>query len=117
MGTVELLGVVGGLIGLGLMTLAGRRHLGAASHSLSTSARFSKAGTRELDRRRRTLRPSLEKPMHEDLGYRLGAEGRHECWASVEDSIVVLGPPRSGKGLHLCVPMILDAPGVGNARK
>ena len=111
MGTVELLGVVGGLIGLGLMTLAGRRHLGAASHSLSTSARFSKAGTRELDRRRRTLRPSLEKPMHEDLGYRLGAEGRHECWASVEDSIVVLGPPRSGKGLHLCVPMILDAPG------
>ena len=25
--------------------------------------------------------------------------------------MVVLGPPRSGKGLHLCIPMILDAPG------
>ncbi len=33
------------------------------------------------------------------------------CWVTVEDSIVVLGPPRSGKGLHLVIPGILDAPG------
>jgi type IV secretory pathway TraG/TraD family ATPase VirD4 len=32
-------------------------------------------------------------------------------WASVEDSILVLGPPRSGKGLHLVINAILDAPG------
>jgi type IV secretory pathway TraG/TraD family ATPase VirD4 len=25
--------------------------------------------------------------------------------------MVILGPPRSGKGLHLVIPMILDAPG------
>jgi len=29
----------------------------------------------------------------------------------VEDSIVIVGPPRSGKGLHLVIPSILDAPG------
>ncbi|WP_347338486.1 TraM recognition domain-containing protein [Cellulomonas sp. WB94] len=29
----------------------------------------------------------------------------------MEDSILVVGPPRSGKGLHLVIPMILDAPG------
>jgi type IV secretory pathway TraG/TraD family ATPase VirD4 len=34
-----------------------------------------------------------------------------DCWATVEDSLVVLGAPRSGKGLHLVVPAILDAPG------
>jgi type IV secretory pathway TraG/TraD family ATPase VirD4 len=46
-----------------------------------------------------------------DLGYRLGSSLGTDCHASIEDSIVVLGPPRSGKGFHLVVPMILDAPG------
>ena len=32
-------------------------------------------------------------------------------WASVEDSILLLGPPRSGKGLHVVINAILDAPG------
>ncbi|GAA4796804.1 type IV secretory system conjugative DNA transfer family protein [Rothia endophytica] len=34
-----------------------------------------------------------------------------EVWASVEDSILLIGPPRSGKGLHVVIPAILDAPG------
>src|SRR3546814_11874832 len=34
-----------------------------------------------------------------------------EVWASVEDSILLLGPPRSGKGLHVVINAILDAPG------
>ena len=32
-------------------------------------------------------------------------------WCSVEDSAVILGPPRMGKGLHLVIPWVLDAPG------
>jgi type IV secretion system protein VirD4 len=57
------------------------------------------------------LRPSLPRPDATDLGYRLGRSRGLDCYCSVEDSLVVLGPPRSGKGLHLVIPTILDAPG------
>ncbi len=57
------------------------------------------------------LRPSLSKPLPRDVGYRLGVSRGHQVWASVEDSILLIGPPRSGKGLHIVIPAILDAPG------
>ena len=57
------------------------------------------------------LRPSLSKPTPADVGYRLGMCRGREVWASVEDSILLIGPPRSGKGLHVVIPAILDAPG------
>jgi type IV secretion system protein VirD4 len=69
------------------------------------------AGVRTLRRRRAVIRPTLTRAAPGDLGYRLGRSVGVDCWASVEDSIVVLGPPRSGKGLHLVIPAVLDAPG------
>lgn len=69
------------------------------------------AGAKALVSRSAGLRPSLERPRPADVGFRLGRARGAECWASVEDSVLVLGPPRSGKGLHLVVPMVLDAPG------
>lgn len=57
------------------------------------------------------LRPSVEHPTASDVGYRLGVSKGQEVWASVEDSILLIGPPRSGKGLHIVIPAILDAPG------
>jgi type IV secretion system protein VirD4 len=69
------------------------------------------AGPKALVKRGATLRPSLAKPEPGDLGVRLGASSGVECYASVEDSVVILGPPRSGKGMNLVVAMILDAPG------
>ncbi|WP_107706205.1 TraM recognition domain-containing protein [Nocardioides allogilvus] len=69
------------------------------------------ASKRALVRRGRTLRPSIPKPNAEDVGYLLGRCRGREVWASVEDSILVIGPPRSGKGLHLVINAILDAPG------
>jgi type IV secretion system protein VirD4 len=47
------------------------------------------------------------------VGLRLGRDhrSRTELWGSVEDSYLILGPPRSGKGLHLVIPHALDAPG------
>lgn len=71
----------------------------------------STASKKALLRRGRTLRPSLASPRAEDVGYLLGRSRSREIWASVEDSILVIGPPRSGKGLHLVVNAILDAPG------
>jgi type IV secretion system protein VirD4 len=69
------------------------------------------ASERSLLARGRTLRPSLAKPVARDIGYLLGRSGGQEVWASVEDSTLVLGPPRSGKGLHVIINAILDAPG------
>jgi type IV secretion system protein VirD4 len=69
------------------------------------------ASARALMRRASTLRPALDDPRPVDVGYRLGQSRRCEVWASVEDSILLIGPPRSGKGLHLVIPAILDAPG------
>ena len=69
------------------------------------------AGAKALLKRSATLRRSLRRPRPADVGYRLGSSRGVDCWASVEDSILLLGPPRSGKGLHEVIPMILDAPG------
>ena len=69
------------------------------------------ASERALLRRGQTLRPSLTRPTAREVGYLLGKSRGRGIWASVEDSILVIGPPRSGKGLHLVVNAILDAPG------
>jgi type IV secretion system protein VirD4 len=70
------------------------------------------AATRALRKRAATLRPSLGKSAKPaDIGYLIGTARGQRIWASVEDSVLVLGPPRSGKGLHLAVNTILDAPG------
>ncbi|MHB8220771.1 MAG: type IV secretory system conjugative DNA transfer family protein, partial [Acidimicrobiales bacterium] len=83
------------------------QHDGTATRREVTAA----AGKRALLARAKTLRPSLTHPRPEDVGYRLGTSRRVACWASIEDSMLLLGPPRAGKGLHLVIPMILDAPG------
>jgi type IV secretory pathway TraG/TraD family ATPase VirD4 len=50
-------------------------------------------------------------PAPRDVGYLIGRARRREVWASVEDSVLLIGPPRSGKGLHIVINAILDAPG------
>jgi len=84
-----------------------RGRAGIASRAEVKAAASAKA----LLRRAEVIRPSLVRPRASDLGYRLGSSRGVEVWTSAEDSIVILGPPRSGKGLHLVIPMILDAPG------
>ncbi|MDF1605899.1 type IV secretory system conjugative DNA transfer family protein [Nocardioides sp. YIM 152315] len=71
----------------------------------------STASRKALLQRAGTLRPSLSRAEPEDVGYLIGTSHGREIWASVEDSILVIGPPRSGKGLHLVINSILDAPG------
>ncbi|QQS00234.1 MAG: type IV secretory system conjugative DNA transfer family protein [Austwickia sp.] len=84
-----------------------RRMAGIATrHEVATAA-----SEKALLRRAGSLRPGLTDPKPHDVGYQLGASKGVGVWASVEDSIMVIGPPRSGKGLHLVIPAILDAPG------
>lgn len=69
------------------------------------------ASAKALLRRAGHLRPSLENPRPTDVGYWIGTSRGAGVWASVEDSILLIGPPRSGKGVHVVINMILDAPG------
>lgn len=69
------------------------------------------ASDRALLTRAGILRPSLDKPRPEDVGYLIGTARGRRVWTSVEDSILLIGPPRSGKGAHIVINSILDAPG------
>lgn len=83
------------------------RIAGVATRSEVTRA----ASETALLHRAAHLRPSLDKPHPRDVGYRIGVSRGKSVWASVEDSILLIGPPRSGKGLHIVINAILDAPG------
>ncbi|XPP25597.1 MAG: type IV secretory system conjugative DNA transfer family protein [Leucobacter sp.] len=83
------------------------RIVGIATRTDVASAASEKA----LLRRGGQLRPSMQTPTVQDVGYLLGASRGVNVWASVEDSILLIGPPRSGKGLHIVINAILDAPG------
>lgn len=110
------------LVGVAALATAGWRLAGSVRHRHERDPRRI-AGTatrRDIDQaaskrallaRGRTLRPSLANPTAPEIGYLLGRSRGREIWASVEDSILVIGPPRSGKGLHLVINAILDAPG------
>ncbi|GAA4353378.1 type IV secretory system conjugative DNA transfer family protein [Microbacterium rhizosphaerae] len=78
----------------------------AGRHAVAKAA--SKAA---LMRRAAHLRPSLTNAKPADVGYLIGHARSTSVWASVEDSILVIGPPRSGKGAHIVINAILDAPG------
>lgn len=78
----------------------------ATGHEVATAA-----SAKALVHRAETLRPSLDTPEPHDVGFLLGQSKGKQVWASVEDSILLIGPPRSGKGLHIVIPAILDAPG------
>ncbi|WP_288077005.1 type IV secretory system conjugative DNA transfer family protein [Rhodococcus sp. (in: high G+C Gram-positive bacteria)] len=79
---------------------------------IATRAEVARAASaKALVRRARQLRPSLDQPRPQDVGYLIGVSRGGEVWASVEDSILLIGPPRSGKGAHIVINAILDAPG------
>jgi type IV secretory pathway TraG/TraD family ATPase VirD4 len=69
------------------------------------------ASPRELVQAAPTLRPGLADPTPDKLGYLLGTSKGQPVWMSCERSLLVVGPPGSGKGLHIAINAILDAPG------
>lgn len=70
------------------------------------------AAQQRLARKRaKQVRPSVKRPKVSDIGITFGTSQGKNIWASMEDSVCLVGPPRSGKGLHLLITAILDAPG------
>ncbi|MDJ0324176.1 TraM recognition domain-containing protein [Cryobacterium sp. PH31-AA6] len=79
---------------------------------IATRAEVTRAASHQaLLKRAAHLRPSLTSATPGDVGYQIGRSHNTTVWASVEDSILVIGPPRSGKGAHIVINAILDAPG------
>ena len=60
--------------------------------------------------RARHLRPDLPKPTAEDLGVQIGSAKGVPVWMSIEDTLFVQGPPRSGKGANFVIPLLVKAP-------
>lgn len=70
------------------------------------------AGRRALRSRAAVVRPSLDASAEpHQVGYRLGSLRGRDLWCTVEDSVLLVGPPRMGKGVHLVIPWVLDVPG------
>ena len=68
-------------------------------------------GRRALLRKATLVRPSLAKARAHDVGILLGRAQGRELWGSLEDSYLLVAPPRAGKGVHVVIPAILDAAG------
>lgn len=116
--TSVVLGLLGALVWVILARWmrwqGGRRAVRASLPGLARAAEvLAVASDRAVVRRAAIVRPSLAaaRPSPSAVGYRLGAIGRRAAWCSVEDSVLLVGPPRMGKGLHVVIPWVLDAPG------
>lgn len=66
---------------------------------LSAKARLAKA---------KTVRPTLQHPTAADVGVKIGESHGVPVYLSTEDSVVLEGAPRSGKGFRLLISAILD---------
>ncbi len=58
--------------------------------------------------RAKGLRPSLANPTPSAAGWKVGSGHGQDVYVSIEDSIVVEGAPRSGKGYRFIINAILD---------
>lgn len=54
------------------------------------------------------LRPDLSRPRPTDVGWRVGRSRGKDVFVSIEDSVALEGPPRSGKGYRVLISAILD---------
>lgn len=63
---------------------------------------------RAVLRRARQLRPDTQKPQPTDVGWRVGRARGRDVYVSIEDSVALEGPPRSGKGYRVLISAILD---------
>lgn len=57
----------------------------------------------------KTLRPGMtRRPKPEDVGWPLGESRKVDVYVSIEDSVVLEGPPRGGKGFRVLISAIID---------
>lgn len=70
-----------------------------------------KLGKKNVTKKAAKIRPTLINAQASDVGRCIGLSQGVEVWRSAEDTLVLFGPPRSGKGVSFVINDILDAPG------
>jgi type IV secretory pathway TraG/TraD family ATPase VirD4 len=88
--------------------VAGRVHVGRR-RGYATGAEIRRALSRTAAARRGLSGQSRRRRTVIELGVDLRT--RQQLCGAAEDSYLYLGPPRSGKGVHLIIPQTIDAPG------
>ncbi|WP_217132352.1 type IV secretory system conjugative DNA transfer family protein [Leucobacter chinensis] len=70
-------------------------------------------GVKNLLKEGARFRPAVDPAVMKatDVGYRLGVFQGIDVWMKIEDPIIVIGPSRSGKGWHIVLNWLVDAPG------
>lgn len=68
-------------------------------------------GARAVRKRGKFTRPGLVNPSVQDVSWTIGRSRGVTVHVSTEESMVIQGAPRSGKGLYVVINAILDAPG------
>jgi hypothetical protein len=63
---------------------------------------------RAVRRRGSTLRPGQREVSATEVGWRVGRSRGRDVFISIEDSVALEGPPRSGKGYRILISAILD---------
>ena len=111
-----LLVLFAGTLAAGTFLLFGRRQRRRRLRGFASPAEVREhLGTSAVRARAAQVRPGLtgRRAKPQELGLSLGRDAatRRPLWASLEDSFLVLGPPRSGKGVSLVIPGVIDAPG------
>lgn len=64
--------------------------------------------SKALLKRANVLRPTLKNATPTDVGWRVGRSVGIDAYLSIEDSLLLEGPPRSGKGFRIIIGAILD---------
>ena len=102
--------------GAGATAVHARRLVGAGRAGFASPVEVGRhLSARAAAARATQVRPTLTARSRcpAEVGIPLGrdAVGGRDLWGSLEDSYLVLGPPRSGKGVSLIIPGLLASPG------
>lgn len=107
------------IVGVAIMGLAAYRRYKKSDQAFIADLR-SRAGFADASeirrhlsakavlRRARQLRPDIKRPKPTDVGWRVGRSRGTDVFVSIEDSVALEGPPRSGKGYRVLISAILD---------
>jgi type IV secretory pathway TraG/TraD family ATPase VirD4 len=107
--------VAGAVVWVGVLVRRYRQSDRSFLADLRTRPGFAEAGEirdhlsgKAVLKRARQLRPDIPKPTPTDVGWRVGRSRGMDVYVSIEDSVALEGPPRSGKGYRVLISAIVD---------